>query len=520
MPRRPAFRRLQEEPEDIDPDLVDGIELDETASLQHNPQPPPLSHQLRQHVSSQPQQRQQQQQPSQQQQPRNSQGGTPALERMGSASSLTRGAGAGHEPQPRRSMHQVDMELEWPMIDIPQELREMRQDDDSHLRSNSQANAIKNPYKRKLFLLLEDPSSSNIAFALNVWVSFAIILSAVITTIETIPSFRSTDSSVCRLYFTLLGKGRFYFETIMVALFTIEFIARIICHSDSIKQFKKFIFSPLAIIDFLSIMPYYIELALTRDMTVYFRFTILRLFRLLRVFRTFKYSSTIIMTIEVMIVAIKRSMDALSALFFFLITGTMLFSTLLYFAERGEWDEARQVFVDSNSNPSTFDSIPSAFWFVMVTITTTGYGDMVPTTFIGKLISFPAMMCGVLLITLPSIIIGRNFTLVWEAMQRYRSQAEANAREQDNTLTDEPRPSFESTHSYGESSPQPGYSSLMTGAASPIQQQQQQQELMDQLQAMTQALKQNQQTMNALQKVLESHELVPKRSPFTDATVL
>ena len=42
------------------------------------------------------------------------------------------------------------------------------------------------------------------------------------------------------------------------------------------------------------------------------------------------------MTIEVMIVAIKRSMDALSALFFFLITGTMLFSTLLYFAERGK----------------------------------------------------------------------------------------------------------------------------------------------------------------------------------------
>src|SRR5690349_4790087 len=177
------------------------------------------------------------------------------------------------------------------------------------------------------------------------------------------------------------------------------------------------------------------------------------------------------MTIEVMIVAIKRSMDALSALFFFLITGTMLFSTLLYFAERGkhrrivsccynddheseivyvmdnpfifsstlallrftitgEWDDARKVFVDANNNPSTFDSIPSAFWFVMVTITTTGYGDMVPTTFIGKLISFPAMMCGILLITLPSIIIGRNFTLVWEAMQQYRRKAAANTREQ------------------------------------------------------------------------------------------
>jgi len=94
------------------------------------------------------------------------------------------------------------------------------------------------------------------------------------------------------------------------------------------------------------------------------------------------------------------------------------------------------VFVDANNNPSTFDSIPSAFWFVMVTITTTGYGDMVPTTFVGKLISFPAMMCGILLITLPSIIIGRNFTLVWEAMQQYRRKAAINTGDQDANATD------------------------------------------------------------------------------------
>lgn len=61
---------------------------------------------------------------------------------------------------------------------------------------------------------------------------------------------------------------------------------------------------------------------------------------------------------------------------------------------------------------------------------------MVPTTFVGKLISFPAMMCGILLITLPSIIIGRNFTLVWEAMQQYRRQAAANTREQNVNSTE------------------------------------------------------------------------------------
>ncbi|KAF9586045.1 hypothetical protein BGW38_010247 [Lunasporangiospora selenospora] len=466
MPRRP-FKRLQNEPDEIDTG-IDHIEMTEPNAQRH--------HQSGHTVAS------------------------PSSERASSSSSRP-----AMDAQPRRSMHQVDMELEWPMIDIPQELREMRvDDDDPHTRSNSQANAIRNPFKRKLFLLLEDPSSSNPAFALNVWVSFAIVLSAVITTIETIPSFRSTDSIVW-----------FDFETVMVAFFTIEFIARVIAHSDSWKQLKRFLLSPLAIIDILSILPYYIELALTRDTTVFFRFTILRLFRLLRVFRTFKYSSTIIMTIEVMIVAIKRSMDALSALFFFLMCGTMLFSTLLYFAERGEWDEARQVFVDANGNPSTFDSIPAAFWYVMVTITTTGYGDMVPTTFIGKLISFPAMMCGVLLITLPSIIIGRNFTLVWEAMQRYRRQAALNSRETTADSADESRHSFESAHSYGDDTSRPGYSSLTTSGLHPGQQ-----EMLERIQIMTQVLKQNQQTMDALQKILETHELVPKKSPFADTATL
>lgn len=206
------------------------------------------------------------------------------------------------------------------------------------------------------------------------------------------------------------------------------------------------------------------------------------------------------------------------------------------------------MFIDANNNPSTFDSIPSAFWFVMVTITTTGYGDMVPTTFVGKLISFPAMMCGVLLITLPSIIIGRNFTLVWEAMQRYKRLAAANVRETSTTPTDgknymtipsrlpyavadyvdlaphthmfscislDDRQSFESRHSYDSQTARPGYSSLTGNGMIPGQQ-----EMLDRIQTMTQVLKQNQQTMDALQKILENHHLVPKKSPFEDSTVL
>lgn len=57
------------------------------------------------------------------------------------------------------------------------------------------------------------------------------------------------------------------------------------------------------------------------------------------------------MTIEVMVIAFRRSRDALYALFFFLVTCVVLFSTLLYFAERGVWDETLETFVDPNGNP-------------------------------------------------------------------------------------------------------------------------------------------------------------------------
>ncbi|KAI9320655.1 hypothetical protein BX666DRAFT_1909955 [Dichotomocladium elegans] len=218
--------------------------------------------------------------------------------------------------------------------------------------------------KRRLYLLMEQPSSSDAAFWTNVVVSMLIVLSAVMTTIETIPAFRSSESN--RVWFNL--------ETTMVALFTLEFLLRVFAHSDSFRMLGRFFISPLSIIDFIAIIPFYIELLAHRDTTYEFRFTILRLFRLLRLFKSYKYSNAIIMTIEVMVVALRRSSDALSALFFFLFTCVVLLATLLYFAERGVWDDNLQTFVDPDGNPSSFDSIPAAFWFVLVTITTTGYG--------------------------------------------------------------------------------------------------------------------------------------------------
>ena len=72
------------------------------------------------------------------------------------------------------------------------------------------------------------------------------------------------------------------------------------------------------------------------------------------------------LTIEVMMLSIRRSRDALLALAFFVLMVLVVFSTLLYFAERGTWDESLETFVDDDGQRSAFESIPAAAWFVLV----------------------------------------------------------------------------------------------------------------------------------------------------------
>lgn len=111
----------------------------------------------------------------------------------------------------------------------------------------------------------------------------------------------------------------------------------------------------------------------------------------------------------------------------------IVFSTLLYFAERGTWDDALETFVDAEGVKSQFESIPAAAWFVLVSkcyplisetlwlmillaITTVGYGEIIPRSFLGRLITVPLLLFGLLLVALPSFVLGREFAVVWEEM--------------------------------------------------------------------------------------------------------
>ena len=113
---------------------------------------------------------------------------------------------------------------------------------------------------------------------------------------------------------------------------------------------------------------------------------------------------------DAMFIALKKSKDALVAILFFQFFVIIVFSTLIYFAERGEYRDGKFYM---GKDESKFDSIPATFWFVAEVITTVGLGDVWPSTVIGKLLSFPLMLFGLLIIALPSIVLGKNFAEAW-----------------------------------------------------------------------------------------------------------
>ncbi|KJA13427.1 hypothetical protein HYPSUDRAFT_195754 [Hypholoma sublateritium FD-334 SS-4] len=281
----------------------------------------------------------------------------------------------------------------------------------AHSYEDDQLLGIQPPWRRELFQLLEQATSSGTAFFLHMFLTFLIVFSALVTVMETVPAVHSIST---RVWFGV--------ETTVVVLFTMEYIARCLAWSSTWSSLFYWVISFYGVIDLLSVLPYYLELLLQQDTSVYFRFSILRMFRLLRVFRPFRYNHTILLTIEVMYLSVRRSQHALLAIGFFVFMILTVFSTLLYFAERGTWDDVLGTFINTDGDPSQFSSIPAAAWFVLVTITTVGYGEITPRSFLGRLITLPILVFGLLLITLPSFVLGREFSSVWDKMTRDRRE--------------------------------------------------------------------------------------------------
>jgi len=168
------------------------------------------------------------------------------------------------------------------------------------------------------------------------------------------------------------------------------------------------------LVDLVAIAPYYMEILITEGNG----FTIARVLRLIRVFRIFKIGKH---TSGITLISntLSDSAPALFLLFFFSVLGVIIFGSLVFMLEGGVYRVTedypggkffRRNALDTDWELTPFSSIPMACYWVFVTSTTVGYGDMVPTSALGKTISIITMYCGVLFLALPITVIGANFS--------------------------------------------------------------------------------------------------------------
>ena len=132
---------------------------------------------------------------------------------------------------------------------------------------------------------------------------------------------------------------------------------------------------------------------------------ILEFFSIIRILRLFKLTRHS-PGLKILIHTFKASSKELTLLVFFLILGMVIFASLVYYAER------------LHANPTNdFKSIPEGLWWAVVTMTTVGYGDMVPKTYAGLIVGSLCALSGVLVIALPVPVIVSNFSMFYSHTQ-------------------------------------------------------------------------------------------------------
>lgn len=172
------------------------------------------------------------------------------------------------------------------------------------------------------------------------------------------------------------------------------------------------------VIDVVAIVPFYIELGTSGSGSSIAIVRVLRLARMLRIFKASKYNEGT----KLLSQTILRSLPVLSLLFFFTALGVVLFGSLIFFMEGGKYEVTEEypngAYMRSNligiQEVTPYTSIPVACYWVVVTATTVGFGDLYPTSGGGRLVACFCMYIGLLVLALPITVVGSNFTMVYE----------------------------------------------------------------------------------------------------------
>lgn len=204
----------------------------------------------------------------------------------------------------------------------------------------------------------------------------------------------------------------YIFEIFSVAVFSIEYIARVWSvidnpwkpdHGHPISGRIRYMFTWMALIDLIAIAPFYLSFFIGADLRV------LRALRLLRIFKLTRYSSAMTLLFQVF----REESRTIGAAMFVSVLLVFMASTLAFIVEH-------------EAQPEKFSSIPAAMYWAIVTMTTVGYGDVVPVTVMGKILGGFIGIVGLAMVALPAGILASGFD---NALHRRRAVLEEHVQD-------------------------------------------------------------------------------------------
>ncbi len=214
----------------------------------------------------------------------------------------------------------------------------------------------------------------------DIWLLVLIIANIILLLVDSLTGTTSTMTRGAHMSW-----GYWVFKILewgFTLTFTFEYYLRIYC----LKRPWKYVLSFWGVIDFLSIFPAYLSFFFPATQAL----TVLRLLRVMRIFRIFKMERFQRETYH-LLAALKASSIKIMIFMLFVLVAAIILGTLMYSFE-------------GNKNPA-FDSVLTGIYWAVVTITTVGFGDVVPVTVVGRFLSVLVMLLGYSIIAVPTGIV-------------------------------------------------------------------------------------------------------------------
>jgi voltage-gated potassium channel len=268
---------------------------------------------------------------------------------------------------------------------------------------NHEPTGVKAAIRQRVYALLESTDPTPVAKAVRLFIGLVILANVIAVIVE-------SDESVYRVYGTALE----IFNVVSVLGFTVEYALRLWASAENPRfagaspwrarwaYFK----SGMGLIDLAAIAPFYLGFLIPWDLR---QLRALRLLRLLKLMRSFS-------GLDIFYSVLRSQVPNLVGTTLVIVILLVFSSSLMYAIEGSADVESIGIATQSvmpaelEAAPNEFTSIGRAMWWSVVTVTSVGYGDVVPRTRLGRLVGSIIMLLGVGLVAMPAAILAGKFS--------------------------------------------------------------------------------------------------------------